>query len=604
MIKKLGVERTSQLVPMWNINSTVVYPGFVLDDTLLNRTEEFIGSMEKLNELGIVSFSASNNWAVSGKRSETGKPLLSNDMHLGFGSPGIWMQIHEVIPGKLNVTGVAIPGQPFIVAGHNDRIAWGITNLGVDDIDLFKEKVNPDNTSQYYFNGCWKHMTVKQEIIKIRGEEADTFKLMFTHRGPLISGLRNITDESLSMHWSGFDKSDELKAVYLLNYAGNWSEFRHALSFFRSISQNFAFADTIGNIGLQTAGGIPLRKGPGTLIRNGETGEYDWKGYVPFDQLPYSFNPEKGEVSSANNKTIDNNYPYYIGTAFSMPFRIDRIRKMLDEETVLGIDDFRKMLLDQHSEYAALLVPFILKLQERKNDLSETENKALDKLASWDYDMNAGSAAPTIFEFFRKAFVRNLLGDEVGDVVDQLPNNPKDYYIYRIIIEGPDDWVDNIKTPQTETLDDILLKSFKDCISMLSERLGADQSSWKWGNIHTISFDHPLGSEKILNRLFKFNSATYPVGGSDHTVNPFAFNSAFKSYHGASQRHIFNTADWDKSLTVIPTGESGIPASEFYLSQTRDFLEGRFYTDSFTEKAVKASAKYRLVLKPSLHPFP
>lgn len=597
--QKLGSEKAAQLIPDWNAVNSVVFPDFKLDETLIKDAQAFISSMDKLEALGVASFSGSNNWAVSGKRTETGKPILSNDMHLSFGSPGIWMQIHQVIPGKLNVTGVAIPGEPFIVAGHNEKIAWGETNLMVDDIDLFAEKINPQNENQYFFNGEWRNMAVKKEIIKIKGGKQDSIIIKYTHRGPIISGFRNVRDASLSMRWSGYDLSDELRSVCLLNRASGWDEFRSAINTFRSASQNFVYADVEGNIGLNTGGGIAIRKGNGTIIRKGETDEYDWKGYVPFEQLPFSYNPDRGYVSSANNKTVIEGYPYYISSDFALPYRINRIRQMLDEKEVFSIEDFKRMILDQHSDYAALLTPFILKLDNRKNELTPVETSALKTLAGWDYDMNAGLVAPTVFEFFRISFANNLLGDELGDLYSQLFGTIRDYYIYRILKTGPDEWVDNINTPQKETLDDIILKSFKDGISSLSLQFGEDQAKWEWGSIHKITIEHPLGSVKILNRIFGLNSDTYAIGGSNHTVSPYTYGAGFKVNHGASERHIFNTANWDESFTVIPTGASGIPASEFYLSQTKTYLDGKFYKDAFSENAVKKAAKYKLILKPS-----
>lgn len=543
LVQKVGAEKASQLIPDWKAGTSLVFPDFQLNEELVKETQKFISSMDKLNSIGVASFSGSNNWAVSGKRTETGKPILSNDMHLAFGSPGIWFQMHQVVPGKLNVTGVVVPGQPLVIAGHNEKIAWGMTNLSVDDIDLFAEKINPENENQYLFNGEWKNMVVKREIIKIKGGKQDTLILRFTQRGPIISGLRGIKDAALSMRWSGYDTSDEIRSVYLLNRATGWDDFRIALSTFRSISQNFAYADVNGNIGLNTGGGIPIRKGSGTLIRDGETDEYDWKGYVPFEQLPFSFNPENGYVSSANNKTVDDKYPYFISTNFALPYRINRIRQMLDEKKVFGIEDFKRMLLDQHSDYAALLTPFILKLNERRSELSKAESSALDFFHGWDYDMNAGLVAPSLFEFFRISFIKNLLADELGPLFNQLPNVTKDYYIYRILKTGPDEWVDNINTPEKEVLDDILIKSFKECVASLTKKYGEDQTKWKWGNIHKITIEHPLGTVALLNRLFDLNSDTYPIGGSNHTVSPYGFGPNFKINHGASERHIFNTAD-------------------------------------------------------------
>ena len=416
LIEKMGSDIAVQLIPDYNAVTSLVFPDYALNDTLLRKAQAFISGMDTLKSLGIVSFSGSNNWAVAGKKTETGKPVLSNDMHLSFGSPGIWMQMHQVIPGKLNVTGVAIPGEPFIVAGHNEKIAWGETNLMVDDIDLFAEKINPENPDQYFYNGEWKNMVLKKEIIKIKGGEKDSILLRFTHRGPIISGLRKIENESLSMRWSGYDYSDELRSVCLLNRASGWDEFRSAISTFRSASQNFAYADVEGNIGLNTGGGIPIRKGNGALIRNGETSENDWKGYVPFDQLPSGFNPEIGYVSSANNRTVNEKYPYYISSNFVLPYRINRIRQMLDEKEKFSIEDFKRMILDQHSDYAALLTPFILKLGERKEISPKWRHLLLNTLSGWDYDMNADLIAPSIFEFFRISFINNLLSDELQEL--------------------------------------------------------------------------------------------------------------------------------------------------------------------------------------------
>ena len=597
LVKKIGAEKALLLIPDFKAVSSVVFPGFVLDERLMKEAISVISSLDTLEALGVTSFSGSNNWAVSGSRTATGKPILSNDMHLSFGSPGIWMQMHQVIPGKLNVTGVVVPGEPFVVAGHNDKIAWGMTNLMVDDIDLFAEKINPGNPNQYYFNGEWKNMVVKKEIIKIKGGILDSVIIKYTHRGPIISGFNNINDIALSMRWSGFDYSDEVRSVCLLNRATGWEDFRNALTSFRSVSQNFVYADTEGNIGLNTGGGIAIRKGNGSLIRNGETDESDWKGYVPFEQLPFSFNPSAGYVSSANNRTVDEKYPYYISSDFAMPYRINRIRHMLTEKDVFSMDDFKRMILDQHSDYAALLTPFILKIEGRTDGLSSEEKSALATLKNWNYDMNAGLIAPSVFEFFRPAFARNLLADELGDLYSSLFGTAKEYYIYRILQSGQDEWVDNVISPEKETLDDIIFASFKEGVANLSLQFGEDQKMWTWGSIHKITIDHPLGTVKILDRLFSLNSETYSVGGSNHTVSPYSYGAGFKVNHGASERHIFNTADWDESFTITPTGASGVPASEFYLSHTKDYIEGKFYKDAFTEGAVKAAAKYTLILK-------
>jgi penicillin G amidase len=598
LTRKFGQEKAGELIPDWKAVNSYVFPDFKLDEKAMKDAESFIKSMDKLQALGLATFSGSNNWAVTGKRTETGKPVLSNDMHLSLSAPGIWIQMHQVVPGKLNVTGVIVPGQPYVVAGHNEKIAWGMTNLMVDDIDLFEEKINPADSNQYFFNGEWKNMKVREEIIKIKGGSQETYKLRFTHRGPLLAGIQRASGAGLSMRWSGFDASNEIRSVYLLNRAANWDDFLSALSSFRSVSQNFVYADVEGNIGLHTGGGIPIRKGYGTIIRNGQTDEYDWKGYVPFDELPSSYNPANGYVSSANNKTVSDDYPYYISAQFALPYRINRIRTMLNEKEVFSIEDFKRMVTDQHSEYAKLLTPFILKTAGKITDMNPQEKFAYNELKSWDYDMNKDLAAPTVFEFFRSELARNIFSDELGSLYFQLNGMLRDYYIYRILTTGPDEWVDDINTPEKETLDDIFPKSFRSSLVTLSAQAGNDTVKWKWGDIHKITLSHPLGSVNLLNKVFSFNSKTYPVGGSNHTVSPYSYDSKFSVNHGASERHIFNTANWDESLTVIPTGNSGIPASEFYLSETETYLNKQFYKDAFTEAAVKAAAKYTVVLKP------
>ena len=599
LVKKMGEQKASSLIPDWKAPCTTVFPDFKLDDNSALALMKLISYTDKITSSVFGPFSGSNNWAVSGSKTETGKPVMCNDMHLSFGSPGIWIQMHQVIPGKINVTGVLIPGEPFVVAGHNEKIAWGLTNLMVDDIDLYEEKINPSDTNQYFFNGEWVNMKVKKELIRIKGGSDTAMIIRFTHRGPIISEFENVKDAKLSMRWSGYDESNEIKAVYLLNKASNFDEFRNAISHFRSISQNFVYADIEGNIGLNTGGGIPLRKGPGTIIRDGQSGEWDWKGYVPFAQLPFVYNPPEGHVSSANNKTVED-YPVYISSEFALPYRINRIRQMLNEKEVMTIEDFKRMITDQHSDYAARLTPEILKVVAlRMDSLNETERKAFASLQKWDYDMNKDLVAPSVFEFFRFNFPENILADELGELYETMGGTCRDYYIYRIMTEGPDEWIDNIKTDKKETLDDIIFKSFRDCVAEISSKYGTDTAKWKWGDIHRIKLSHPLGSVKLLDFLFGLNSKEYRVGGSNHTISPYTYRKGFEVYHGASERHIFNTSNWDESFTVVPTGVSGIPASEFYLSQTDAYINCRFYMDHFSEPAVKASAKYKAIFKPA-----
>ena len=597
LVRKLGPEKASELIADWNMVDEVVFPDFRLDDKLLDQASAAIGSMEELEKLGIVTLSGSNNWAVSGSRSETGSPILSNDMHLGFNVPGFWMQIHQVIPGTLNVTGVLFPGEPFIIAGHNDRIAWGMTNLSVDDIDLFVETVDSTGNN-YLYNGEWLPFRTEEQILKMGPDSSQTRVIKYTHHGPVISGMQGIDDAVLTMCWTGYDYSDEIKAVYKLNRASGWDEFRTALSHFRSISQNFAYADVDGNIGLNTGGGIPVRKGTGILPRKGDSDEFEWKGYVPFELLPTSFNPENGFVSSANQRTVDESYPFFISGEFSMPYRIMRIREMAAEKEILGIEDFKRMITDNHSAFAAMLTPVIISSATAEASDDEKISSVLEELKGWDYDMSAELVAPTLFEFVRIELARHIMLDELDELYGSTLGRQHDFYIYSMVNQGPDEWIDNTDTPEKETMEMIVAQSIRAAVDTLTARYGEYGDNWQWGKIHTFTLEHPMGGVKILNRLLGLNSRTYGIDGSYHTVEPYAYRDNFRAHHGASERHIFNTADWDKSLTVIPTGTSGIPGSPFYLSQTETYVNDGFYSEPFSEAAVEAAKKYEVIFRP------
>jgi penicillin amidase len=223
--------------------------------------------------------------------------------------------MHQVVEGKLNVTGVAIPGEPSIVCGHNEHIAWGMTNVMVDDMDFYLEKVNPNNKMQYQFNGQWKNFTVVKEDIKIKGGETVSKEILFTHRGPVITDFKKM-DDVISMRWMGNEPSNELLTVYMLNRAKNWNDFTSAIRHFRSVSQNIVYADTSGNIGLYCAAGIPIRKGNPMMVNPGWTDAYDWKGIVPFEQQPHVYNPKDGFVASANCYSKKSNYQLMISKQF------------------------------------------------------------------------------------------------------------------------------------------------------------------------------------------------------------------------------------------------------------------------------------------------
>ena len=599
LINGIGRDAAEKLIPYFDWTGDPVYPDFEIDEDAIETIADFVNAGHKVRELGISSFNGSNNWAVSGDRSETGMPLFSNDMHLGLSSPGIWLQMHQVIPGKLNVTGVVVPGEPFIIAGHNEQIAWGLTNLMVDDVDLYLEKTNEDKT-QYMLDGEWRNIKTVKETINVKKQDSRELEIRYTHRGPLISGFSDIKDADISMRWSGNDMSNEIAAVYLLNRAENWEDFNDALANFNSISQNFIYADIKGNIGLHAGGGVAIREGHGALIQPGDSSKYEWKGYVPHDKLPYSFNPENGFVSSANNKTVfTDNYPYYIGTYYSMPFRINRIREMLTEKEVYNINDFKRMITDRHSDYAKKITRLLLNTLQKTSEMNDLEKEVYDNLSVWDYDMSADSFIPTFFEYYRKNLADTLLKDDMGEIYNEFHGGTRDYYMLMVMTGEHDLYIDEINTEEEENLEDMLLAAFRRTINELKELYSPDTEEWLWGDIHKFTALHPMGSISTLNRLFGLNEGPYRVGGSYHTVSPYSYGADFIIDHGASQRHVYNTADWDESYTVIPTGISGVPSSEFYCSQTETYCNDEFYKDHFSREAVEDAALYTLVLKPN-----
>jgi penicillin amidase len=602
--KRFGMAKTMELIPDMALNKTVVYPGFSAVPEHLDMDSTLLDVSSHLQKLGLTVFEGSNNWAVSGKKSVNGMPILANDMHLGLNSPGIWYQMHQVIEGEMNVTGVVLPGQPFIVAGHNDRIAWGFTNVMVDNVDFYAEKINPQNPDQYELNGQWRELEVRTEEINISGDKAVQEKLRFTHRGPIISRFHDVNDSAISMRWIGNDYSNELRSVYLVNRAGNWDEFRDAMSTFISVSQNTVYADVDGNIGMYCCAGVPIRKdGDSNMIFPGWTDEYDWQGIVPFDELPHSFNPESGSVSSANNRAAEEDYPHYISNWFFPPTRIDRIREMLQEKELFSVSDFQRMLADQKSKLVERLKPIIVTELEKSENWDVFEKQILDAFSSWDGILSKSSPEASVFETFLCLFAENLLLDELGVELftDFLGSGLlRDCAIDNVMAAGDSLWCDDVNTPdQKETFSDIVQKSFEDTIASIHENYGRNTDKWQWGKIHQLTLSHPMGSVKILDWLFEFNSGPYDVGGSSHTVCPYSYpeTEPFGVTWGASHRHIYVLANWDESLTVIPTGVSGIPASPHYCDQTKLYVSNKYHPDYFSRDLVEKNARYRMIIK-------
>lgn len=598
--KVVSSGQLNELIPDVEDKETTVYPGFSLasanpDDLILSAS----GNLEKL---GVEVFSGSNNWAVAGKKSATGKPLLANDMHLGLFAPGIWYQMHQQVEGKLNVTGLVLPGQPFVIAGHNDSVAWGMTNVMVDDIDFYAEKLNEDST-KYLLDGEWKDVLIKNEIIKTKEGDTIEKKLRFTHRGPIVNQFKKKAEVPLSVHWVGNEMSNEIGGVYLLNRAKNWTDFREAASNFVAVSQNIVFADVNGNTGLQCSAGIPIRTGDGTQIYPGDSSKYDWKGLVPFEELPFEYNPERGYVSSANNKTVPDDYPYFVSHWFATTDRIDRINELLEAKEKLTAEDFAAIQADVKSKKAEQITPVFVAAIKSAQNLDETEKAVFSTFEKWDYQLTTESQAAAVFEVLYRKVAENLVGDELTPELLEAIKGQKmllENLLINIQNNNNSEWIDDKNTPEKEVFSDIIIKSYKETIADLTAGLGSNSEKWQWGKLHTFTISHPLGTVKMLDRAFHLNRGPFEMKGSFHTVGPYSYsyNNLYKVNNGASHRHIFDTGDWDASKTVIPTGTSGVPASPFYLDQTEMYLNNQYHADPFSNAEVEKAAKFRMKILP------
>ncbi len=599
---KISKEKFEELLPDFSLQKTFVYEDFPKIkqedvDTAL------VAALDKLKEIAPEIFHGSNNWVVGPQKSVTGKPIFSNDMHLELRLPPIWTRIHQVVPGKLNVTGVVLPGEPFVVAGHNKRIAWGMTNVMLDGADFYVEKINPEDSTQYFFNGQWRKMTVRKEKIYVKGKKEPVVKtLYFTHRGPIFTENMGMKHPAVSMRWIGNEDTREIVALYRLNRARNWQEFRDAVRGFKSVSQNIAYADVDGNFGLQNTGRIPVRTAPGYLFLPGDTDKYDWKSFVPFDSLPYEYNPARGFVSSANNRTIDpKKFKFYISEWFELPYRINRIRQMLTAKEKLSKEDMRKMLYDHLSLQAVEIKPVLLKYLE-KAKLNAVEKAAYETLKKWDNRYEIDSKGPVIFETFLMKFVKNIAEDEMGEKAFHEFNGSllfSKYLLQRAFANEQSAWCDDVRTKdKKETFAEMTVKSFRDAVAAIQKKYG-NPSEIAWGDVHHYTPVHPLQKVKILDKIFEF-SRDVPAPGCSNTVNPFTynFNEPFNSHFGASEKHIFDASGWDKSMSILPAGISGLNKSPHYDDQIKKYVEGELLPDYFNKESIIKKAKYHAVYQP------
>ena len=566
---------------------------------------------------------ASNNWVIGGKLTQSGKPLLANDPHIAIQMPAIWyenglhcIQLSAACP--YDVEGFSFPGVPGVIIGHNQRIAWGETNVGPDTQDLYSIKVDPNNDTKYELDGKTEDMKVVTETIRFGdGTPSQDIRVRITHFGPIITDAPSFAKRSdlpLALHWTAItDTNDLFGSVLAINRATDWQTFRQALTRWATPSQNFVYADIDGNIGYQTPGLIPIRAKDhsGLTPVDGSTTKYDWKGYIPFDYLPRTFNPAKGYIATANQAVVPLEYysqlaaqlgdkfgkdsNYVISYEWDYGYRAQRLNQLIKAADKHTVDTVKIIQGDNYNGSAAEILPAVLKVDFGSN----VPKDVIDWMGQWDYQegMNSGQAA--LYEAFWVQLMRKLWGDQLG----YPPDGTNIAWGTHLLLDQPDNiwWDDVTTTDKKETRDDILRSAFIAAYQDVSKQLGADYKTWKWGTLHTATFvSNPLGASGI-DLIEKFvNNGPVSVSGGSNTINRSSWTAddPYNTDSISSMRFIVDMGDFNNSQWILPTGQSGHPTSGHYRDMTEQWRNIQYDSMLWDQSAVKKAAASTLVLQP------
>lgn len=510
----------------------------------------------------------SNNWVVSGEKTAGGYPILSNDMHLNMSVPSIWYEIQLRTPDS-NVYGVTLQGTPTVIVGFNEHIAWGSTNTGADVMDWYEITFKDEEKTHYLYNGEWLPVEERVETIHVKGMDPVTETILFTHHGPIYTtedrddGTPDYR-KNLALRWIAHEPSNELLTFYKLNRAENYDDFRSAFETFQAPAQNMNFADISGDIAMQTGGRFPMKwQYQGRTVGDGSDPYYDWNGFVPYEQNPFALNPERGFLSAANQDPVNQSYPYYLGDEFAPYERGRRINDLLSEMNEISVEDFRLMLMDSFSYHAYTILPIFLERIDR-SDLDETENQFLTQLEVWNFENLGDQLEPTIFYAWGIEMNRAIWDNKYD--TDYPMRRPYRDRTAELIINEPNSVLfNNIGSDQTETVDDLILASFRKAIENLQNRYGDDLEDWKWGYINNTNLGH-LGQIPGLGVRDIFTD-----GGAE-TIN------SISGSHGPSWRMIVELdPEGVRGYGVYPGGQSGNPGSKTYTEFIETWRTGELY---------------------------
>ena len=527
----------------------------------------------------------SNNWVVDGKHTYSGKPMLANDTHLPLDVPSIWYLIHLTAPGW-NVKGFALPGAPLIIIGHNDHIAWGVTNTGADVQDLYIETFNPAAPGEYRVNGRWVAAEVRRETIHIRGQSDEILNVVVTRHGPIV---RRDGALAYALRWTATEPGALETTFPLLGKAQNWDEFRQTLRGLWGPAQNFVYADVDGNIGFMAAARIPIRKKPtGGVPVPGDTDEYEWTGYIPFEELPQLYNPPQGLIATANGRITGPKYPFYLTDNWMAPYRTGRIYEMLLRRKNLRPDDCITIQTDLLSPPHQQIAEQLLAARERVKPLDSRTRHMLWILPSWNGRATLDSEQMSFLEFTRRALLWHLLRPRVGAGVGLYQWQRSSVFLENVLREHPARWL----PPEFRTYDELLITSADLAVQQMEmESRRTDPAEWAWGTFSKLRIFHPLGQRGLLRRHLSIG----PIGisGSLFSVKQVARTFA------PAMRYVADLSNFDNSLMNITMGESGQYLSENYKDQFPSWYEGRGITSEFSDTLAQRLTVHRLRLRPA-----
>ena len=563
-IQQFGLAKVNQYLPVDPKIPIEIPKGLNVADVPLEAFRSLISATAatEINDL-----SGSNNWVVSGAMSQTGKPLLASDPHRSLLIPSLRKTVHLVAPGW-NVIGAGEPSLPGVALGHNDKIGFGFTITGIDQMDVYVETMHPNDDSQYSYKGQWKKMNSERQSIPIRGGRNEVVELEWTMHGPVFYKDKK-TRKAFVLRWVGQEPGTAgyLASLSLIR-ASNWQEFTTAMTRFKSPTENMLYADVDGNIGWVVAGMTPIRKGwHGLLPVPGDSGEYEWQGFLDPALLPRSYNPATKSIVTANHNILPPGYMQELQYEWAPSIRADRIKQVLATKSKWNISDFEKLQYDTQSAPAKRLQKIYRTLKIPPIKLSA---RVLERFLAWDGNISSDS---------NMAFLYELISARMGALLVQPPELGVRMSLTQIL-----DMLE--ANPNPEALE----KALEFTIADLNRNMGPDMEKWQWGRFHSLTFQHPV-------KKAEFSLGPMHRAGDANTVMA-AGGANFRQTVGASFRQILDVADWDRSVMTNVPGESGDPASSHYSDLLNDWQAGKYHPMPFSRKAVEAATEERILLTP------